>query len=93
MHSIHCYLKVRVVPETFFVLVLVDSNELSCEFSGVDWLCGWSDVSEGANHWTLALTGYTGHQDGTYISRACYCCKIKPLNFNHAFVNERGKYI
>ena len=48
------------------MIVSVETTEVDCDFSGADWLCGWTDVSEGANHWTPAPTGYTGNQYGTY---------------------------
>ena len=47
-----------------FVIFAVTNSGLSCEFSGADWLCGWTDISEGYSHWQPLNFGYTQTTDG-----------------------------
>ena len=59
-----------LLNDYFFYLVTTD--DVACEFSDVlNWLCGWTDVSEGPYHWAPASTGYTGISTGkVYIKIA-----------------------
>ena len=48
----------------------VTTTDVACDFSGSDWLCGWTDISEGHSHWLPSPAGYTRASEGEFSVHA-----------------------